>query len=115
MDRIVFARRIAATLVAVVALITVSGRANAQSLSALNGELSALAPRVSAATSGADYAEANEVVAQLDQAEANFAKIAENLRADKGAFRRHLRAVGRATRPDVHGVQAEERGLSRPG
>jgi len=86
MDRIVFARRIAATLVAVVALITVSGRANAQSLSALNGELSALAPRVSAATSGADYAEANEVVAQLDQAEANFAKIAENLRADKGSL-----------------------------
>jgi len=86
MGQMLVARRIAATLVAIIALTAVSGRAWAQSLSALNGELSELAPRVSAAASGNNYDEANEVVAQLDRAEANFAKIAEGLKTDKSSL-----------------------------
>ena len=84
MKRIV-ARKIAAMMVMAVALIIVSSRANAQSLSALNGELSRLAPRVSSSISSTNYEEATDVVSQLDSAEANFAKIAESGRIDKGA------------------------------
>jgi hypothetical protein len=86
MNRTLISRHLLATLVAIVALATASGRAAAQSLSALNAELSQLSPRVSAAISGSDYAEAGEVVGRLDQAEANFAKIAEGLRADKSSL-----------------------------
>jgi len=70
----------------IVALATWSSRANAQSLSALNNELSGLASRVSEASSGTNYEEANDVVGQLDRAEANFAKIAESGKADKASL-----------------------------
>ncbi len=64
----------------------VPGGAAAQSLSSLNAELSALSPRVSAAISGSDYAEAGEVVNSLDRAESDFARLAEGSRGDRGAL-----------------------------
>lgn len=79
-------RRVAAALITIVALAMMPSRAGAQSLSALNGELSRLAERVSAATSGSSYEQANEVVGQLDKAENDFARIAEGGKADKGSL-----------------------------
>ncbi len=99
MGRILVPHRITTTLIVLAALVAVSSRAHAQSLSALNNELSGLASQVSAAAAGNNYDEANDVVARLDQAEATFAKIAENSRGDKeslvGTYARLEELLGR--------------------
>ena len=60
------------------------GIAGAQSLGELDQRLSALAPQVDEAT--ANSGAASGVVSQLDQAESDFARIAENSRVDRDAM-----------------------------
>lgn len=62
----------------------ISGQARAQNIESLNRELSALAPEVNAAVS--NQAQAGQVIAKLDEAEAIFAKLAENPKNDRGAL-----------------------------
>src|SRR5260370_22263003 len=58
--------------------------AAAQSLGELDQRLNALAPRVDEATANSGVA--SDVVSQLEQAESDFAKIAENSRVDRDAM-----------------------------
>src|SRR5271157_2358882 len=71
-----------AAFTAVSALVLLVGLAAAQSVSELNQQLGELAPQVNTAAS--NQAGAGEVITKLDQAEATFAKLAENPKADKG-------------------------------
>src|SRR5216684_4003593 len=66
------------------ALFAGPGIAAAQSLGELDQRLNALAPRVDEAT--ANSGAASGVVSQLDQAESDFARIAENSRVDRDAM-----------------------------
>src|SRR5229473_1694445 len=66
------------------ALFAGPGIAAAQSLGELDQRLNALAPRVDEAT--ANSGAASDVVSQLDQAESDFARIAENSRVDRDAM-----------------------------
>lgn len=58
-----------------------SGQVRAQSAQSLNAQLNGLAPEVNAAL--ASQAQAGQVIAKLDQAEALFARLAENPKNDR--------------------------------
>jgi tetratricopeptide (TPR) repeat protein len=77
-------RRFALLAYLACALLAGAGVAAAQSLGELDHRLNALAPRVDEAT--ANPAAASDVVSELDQAESDFAKIAENSRVDRDAM-----------------------------
>ncbi|MFZ0887411.1 MAG: tetratricopeptide repeat protein [Candidatus Binataceae bacterium] len=74
-------RALAAALLLAV-LIACAGTAQAQSIGALNSELAEIAPQVGAAAS--NQSAAGETITRLDQAEAAFAKLADNPKTDRG-------------------------------
>ncbi len=70
------------TLAAFTAVSGTAGAQTAQTLDQLNSELSELEPQISSATS--NQTTAGSVITRLDDAEAAFAKLAENPKIDKG-------------------------------
>jgi tetratricopeptide (TPR) repeat protein len=82
--------RLALAALALGALVGVAGTAAAQSVSDLNQQIAELAPEVNSALS--NQAAAGQVISRLDQAEATFAKLAENPKVDRGEL---LAAYGR--------------------
>jgi len=73
--------RCARIVVAAGVLLALASAANAQSLNELNRRLGEIAPQAAAGLSNPDAA--SSAIDQLDKAEADFAQIAENERADR--------------------------------
>jgi len=71
-------------IIAVAVLTFGATSASAQSLEELNSRLDGLEPKVNAALS--NESQAPQVVSELDQAEADFAKVASNPKIDKGSL-----------------------------
>ncbi len=74
--------RLVLAMLALVALVASAGAARAQGLGELNSQLNALGPQVNSAAS--NQSAAGQAITQLDEAEATFAKLAENPKTDKG-------------------------------
>ena len=75
---------LALAILTLAALTASSGTAGAQTLDQLNSQLSELEPQLGSATS--NQSGAGQVITKLDNAEATFAKLAENPKVDKGGL-----------------------------